>query len=186
MFLTAQSPLKLPYMQRRRPDTFSDQYYFCTLYNCVVAMGISPMGKFGLLSVSPRKTSCKSRATQPYLIKVHAGSFHVSVIHWTLTQTTGSVTCVRDHSYACVYTQGGWAHQQRVSTTFLTRKKLWFFVYCAPDADGVWTSGLWISSWTLYQLSHPATRGTDKLVQAFHTAKTLISIEKNACSIDLI
>ena len=32
------------------------------------------------------------------------GSFRVSVIHRTLTWTTGSLTCVRDHSDACVYT----------------------------------------------------------------------------------
>ena len=38
---------------------------------------------------------------------MHAGSFHVSIIHRTLAWTTGSVTCVRDHSYACIpYTQG--------------------------------------------------------------------------------
>ena len=51
-----------------------------------------------------------------------------------------------------VYTHGGWAYRQRVSTTF------WFwktpFFSCAPDR--VWISGLWISSQTLYQLSHPA------------------------------
>ena len=34
----------------------------------------------------------------------------------------GSLTCVRDHSCACVYTHGGWAYQQRVSVTFLTLK----------------------------------------------------------------
>ena len=54
----------------------------------------------------------------PSVSKVHAGSFCVSVIHQTLTWTTGSLTCVQDHSYACIYT-GGWAHQQRVR--FLTR-----------------------------------------------------------------
>ena len=37
---------------------------------------------------------------------VQAGSFRVSVIHRTLTWTTGSLTCVRDHSYACVHTRG--------------------------------------------------------------------------------
>ena len=32
--------------------------------------------------------------------------------------------CVRDHSYACVYTRGqDWANRQRITTTFLTRKK---------------------------------------------------------------
>ena len=38
---------------------------------------------------------------------MRAGSFsRVSVIHRTLTWTTGSLTCVRDHSCACVYTRG--------------------------------------------------------------------------------
>ena len=36
----------------------------------------------------------------PFL--VHAGSFRVSVIH----RTPGSLTCIRDHFYACVYTRG--------------------------------------------------------------------------------
>ena len=38
--------------------------------------------------------------------KVHAGSFYVSVIHRTLTWTTGSLTCIHGHSYACVYLRG--------------------------------------------------------------------------------
>ena len=37
--------------------------------------------------------------------KVHAGSFRVSVIHRTLTWTTGSLTRILDHSCACVYTR---------------------------------------------------------------------------------
>ena len=62
--------------------------------------------------------------------KVHAGSLRGSVIHRTLTWTTGSSTCVRDHSYACVYTRGlGIPYRQRVSTTFLTRKKSHKFVF---------------------------------------------------------
>ena len=56
------------------------------------------------------------------ILQVHAGSFRVSVIHRTLTWTAGPLTCVRDHSNACTYTRGGWAHRQRVDTTFLTRK----------------------------------------------------------------
>ena len=40
------------------------------------------------------------------LLLVHAGSFCVSIIHWTLTQTTGSLTCAHDQYFACVYTQG--------------------------------------------------------------------------------
>ena len=41
-----------------------------------------------------------------YYFWVHAGSFRVFVIHKTLTWTTGSVTCVRDQSYVCLYTRG--------------------------------------------------------------------------------
>ena len=42
------------------------------------------------------------------VLQVHAGSFRVSVIHRTMTWTRGYVTCVHNHSYACVrmYTQG--------------------------------------------------------------------------------
>ena len=38
-----------------------------------------------------------------------------------------SLTCVHGLLYAWVYT-GGWAHQQQVSTTFLTRKNSQFFL----------------------------------------------------------
>ena len=38
--------------------------------------------------------------------QVHAGSFRVSVIHRAPTWTTGSLSCICDRSYACVYTQG--------------------------------------------------------------------------------
>ena len=56
-----------------------------------------------------------------YYFSVRVWSFLVSVIHRTLTWTTGYLACVRDHPCACVYSRGGWAHG-RVSTTFLTRK----------------------------------------------------------------
>ena len=60
---------------------------------------------------------------------------------------------VRTWPFLCVriHTRRGWAHRQRVDTTFLTEKLTNFS--CA--ADGVRTSGLWISSPTLYRLSHP-------------------------------
>ena len=53
------------------------------------------------------------------VLQVHAGAFRVSLIHRTLTRITGSLTCVRDYSYACLT----YTHRQRVITTFLTRKK---------------------------------------------------------------
>ena len=42
----------------------------------------------------------------PRGVQVHAGYFHVSIIHQTLTWTTGSLTCVHSLLYACIYTRG--------------------------------------------------------------------------------
>ena len=47
------------------------------------------------------------------------------------------LTCVRDHSYQCVYTRG-WAHPQRVSTTFFYSENLHTF-FLVIDPDGVRT-----------------------------------------------
>ena len=59
-------------------------------------------GEFG--SPYPGKATAATRQEQSYpVLQVHAGSFRVSVIHQTLTWTTGILTCVRDHSYACIY-----------------------------------------------------------------------------------
>ena len=73
-------------------------FLFFSLLDFVVPIRIFPVGN------SDRFPQGKPAATEsryPTLInyKVHAGSFRVSVIHRTLT---GSLTCVRDHSYACV------------------------------------------------------------------------------------
>ena len=48
----------------------------------------------------------RARTVLNPFLQVHAGSFHVSVIHQTLTWTTGFLMCIRDHSYACMYTRG--------------------------------------------------------------------------------
>ena len=59
----------------------------------------------------------------------------LSIIHWTPTWTTGSLSCVRDHSYACVCTQ--WLGTPTdVSTFDLEKKKK------SSAPDGVWTSHL--------------------------------------------
>ena len=59
----------------------------------------------------------------PSVSKGHTGSFRVSAIHRTLTWTTGSLMCVRIILKPAYTHGGGWAHRQRVSTTFLTRGK---------------------------------------------------------------
>ena len=82
-----------------------------------------------------------------YYFSVYAGSFGVSVIHQTLTWTTGSLSCVLIILvHAC--THGGWTHRQQVSRTFLTRKNSLIFHSILRPLD---------PSPTLYQLSHPIT-----------------------------
>ena len=69
-----------------------------------VPMVIYPMGNSGRF---PQGKPAATESRYPTLInhKVHAGSFCVFIIHRTLTWTTGSSTCIRDYSYACVYTR---------------------------------------------------------------------------------
>ena len=59
----------------------------------------------------------------PPVSTVHAGYFGVSVVHQTLTWTSGFLTCVRDHSGECVYTRGLGTHRQRGSMHNIKRKK---------------------------------------------------------------
>ena len=69
--------------------------------------------------------------------KVHGGSFHVSIIHKTLTWTIESLSWfnVRTQSFLCVRKHMG------VGQHFWLGKTLTNF-YCAPDADGIQPSGL--------------------------------------------
>ena len=80
---------------------------------------------------------------------VYSGSFrnppNYDVDYRILNVRTWSFLCV------CIHTEG-WAHRQRVSTTFWLGKTL-TILSCAPD--GVRTAAFWISSPMLYQLSHP-------------------------------
>ena len=105
------------------------------------------------------KSGCFPRGSeQPYIRRYPVFFFFpcvqcfcFSIIHRTLTWTTGSWTCVRDHSYACIYTRG--LDTPTSQHNILTRKNTIFS--CALDR--VRTSGLWILSPMLYQLSHPTT-----------------------------
>ena len=60
-----------------------------------------PFGKFGPTYLGMAAAAARAALLSP--TSVYAGSFRVFVIHRNLTWTTGSLTCVRDHSYACVY-----------------------------------------------------------------------------------
>ena len=89
--------------------------------------------------------------------KVHAVYFRVSTIHRTLTRTTWSLTCARDHSCSCVYTRELHGFTDSESAQHVWLGKTLTNVSCAPDSDGVRTSGLSISIPTLFQLSHPTS-----------------------------
>ena len=106
---------------------------FCIFGYFVVPMGISPQGKPAVI---------ESRYPTLINYKCVAGSFRASIIHRALT--TWSLTCVRDHSYACVYTRE-LGTPTASQLTFLTQKKTLTKCSSAPDAGGVRTSGLWIS-----------------------------------------
>ena len=94
----------------------------------VVRMGIFPWN-FG--SLSPKKDSCNRVARYLTLINYKSGFFLVSVIHQTLTWTTGLfLTCVRDH-FMREYTRWGWAHHtdsEREQHNISDSEKLSFFL----------------------------------------------------------
>ena len=99
------------------------------------------MGKWGCFP--PGKAS-SHRTALPFFLSLCVQCFRVSVIHRTLTWTTGSLTCVRDHCYTCVYTHGGFGHTDSESAQHFDSGKTLTRFSCAPD--GVRTSGLWISA----------------------------------------
>ena len=83
---------------------FTCGFVFCT-HLC--SSGNFCHGKLRWLSPKESQLQQSHASTQPSLnYKVHAGSFPVSMIHQTLTETTGCLTCVRDHSCACVIHRG--------------------------------------------------------------------------------
>ena len=76
---------------------------FCIHF--VVPMGIVPMGSACHFPLGkPAATESRYPTLSNY--KVHAECLSVFIIHRTLTWTTGSLTCARDRSGACVYTFG--------------------------------------------------------------------------------
>ena len=85
-------------------------------------------GKFGLLSTG--KASSHSTALPSFV------GFFGSVIHRTLTWTTGSVTCVR--SYAYVYTRG-WGTPTTSQHNTLTRKNSHNLFLCSGRDSNLWS-----------------------------------------------
>ena len=113
-------------------------FVFCTL-RC--PNGNVSHGKFG--SLSRRKAGGNSRAALPNLINSKVACWVFSSFRNPPNSDMDyRIFNVRTWSFSCVRVQythtGGWAHQQQVSTTIVTLTNL----SCAPDADGVRTSGL--------------------------------------------
>ena len=79
------------------------------------------------------------------VLRVHAGSFRVSVIHRPLIWTTDSLTCVRDHSYACVYIRGLGTPTTSQHKIFDSEKLTQIFlVLLGADRAGIRTS-VWVA-----------------------------------------
>ena len=77
-------------------------------FNCIVPIGFLP---WGIRVAFPAESQLRrSRATQP---TVHAGCFSVSIVHRTLTWTTGSLTCAQMLKHAIAH--GGCADALRES-----------------------------------------------------------------------
>ena len=131
----------------------------CTICVCVcvcVFFLFNFIFLYTLLSLSEHLGSPTPQEQHYPVLQVHAGSFHVSVIPTTLTWITGSLTCVHDHSYVCVYIHTGGLGTPKSSQHNIFDPEKLTNLSCAPD--GVRTLGLWMSSPTLYQLSHPVTQ----------------------------
>ena len=75
------------------------------------------------------------------VLQVHAGSFRVSVIHQSLTWTTGSLTCVHDHSYICVRIQTEIGHTDNESAQHFWLGKT--VTNCSCAHDGARDLNLW-------------------------------------------
>ena len=94
-------------------------FRFHFYYNCIdrcIYLNLSKINsKRNVLIITLLFPFAEQKYIYSPVSKVHAGSFRVSIIHQTLTWTTGSLTCICDHS--C---DGGWAHWLIVANSWST------------------------------------------------------------------
>ena len=76
------------------------------------------------------------------------------------------------------YSHRGWAHWQRVRQHFGLEKPL---TNCSCARGGIRTSGLWISSLMLYQLSHPTSWAWQDCRLIFRGCMVLFVLVVNEC-----
>ena len=79
--------------------------------------------------------------------------FCASITHQTMTWSTGSLTCIRAQSYACVYAQGLGTPTVSQHNIF-TQKNSHKLFLCSGQGLNLWSLNL---ESMLYQLSHSVT-----------------------------
>ena len=104
------------------------QLYCFVLCTLCCPKGIFTMGN-SVRFPQGKTAATESRNPTSSNYSVHDGVFRVSIIHRTLTWTTGSLTCVHDHVYACVHTHGGLAPPTANQHTIFDSEKLTFFSF---------------------------------------------------------
>ena len=118
------------------PTKHDTVYRFCVvvflikilLYTLIIIIILSLSGNSGSLTWVRLQQPQEQRYP---VLQVYAGSFRVSVIHRTPTWTTGSLTCVRDHSHTCVYTRGLGTQTACHHNIFDSEKLSQFFRLCS-------------------------------------------------------
>ena len=133
-----------------------DLYWLNSFDNVFIYTLLIPFGKFGPPYLSKATLSSRKSSADPVGYKCMLGLFVFS-LSTELCDMDYMIFNVRTYAIILMraYTPGGGgAHQQRVNTTFLTRKNSTF---SCTRSDEVRTSGLWIPSPTFYPLSHAVT-----------------------------
>ena len=112
---------------------------------------------FGLLSLG--KGGCDSHATQP---TVRAGRFSVSIIHWILTWSMGTLTCAQTLMYAIAHrgcTQRCMDTCKRVCTeSWLWQKNPLLHWGTEPASAAWWSNALPMSYIPIPQVSFSETK----------------------------
>ena len=116
------------------------------------------------------------------VLQMHAGPFRVSVIHQTLTWTSGSLKCVHDHSYACIYTQRLGTQTMSQHNIFDSEKLSQIFVMLLigfePRVFGsqVWCSNNWATPSPHSKWSQPLLR-----VEGYFYCASHVGIVSTSC-----
>ena len=152
-----QSTTIIIFMLKAKVSVLIASFILYTLFNTLCHPFSGSLGRLTWVRLQQPQEQCYP------VLQVHAGTFHVFVIHQTLTWTTGSLTCVIIIPMR-VYTHGSGPPTVSQQNIFWLGKTL-TNIFCSPDT--VRTLGLWISSPMLYHLSHPVMAEVIHLIVVF-------------------